>query len=250
MMVTLFPSNGRAERVEQDIMERNVAREATIGTISCLGDRSRSSGLDLVHRTASRPNQLNRAWENDVDSCSLSWLQTGPLDRVAAPCIDLRSRRQLKEVVGCDATRHAALVGTTPSSVEAEPKSPSAKVKRPWPTGQFMLLGGGEAIPGQVRMRDCTGFVRCQSWLVAALRMDTASGNSVYLTWCVCSERSNCSTVCRPRRFLGPQSRSDSSDSTTRHLDPRSMLETPLTSDTQDSSVLWMHHVLSRHRGF
>ena len=49
MMVTLSPSNGRAERVEQDITERNVAREATIGTISCLGDRSLSSGLDLVH---------------------------------------------------------------------------------------------------------------------------------------------------------------------------------------------------------
>ena len=151
-----------------------------------------------------------------------------------------------------DATRGfgGLFEGATPSSVEAEPKPPSAKVKRPWPTGQFMFIGGDEAIPGQVGIRRAyTGFVRCQ-FLLAALRMNTASGKFVCLTWCVCSERSNCSTVCRPRRFLGPQSRSDSSDSTTRHLDPCSMLETPLTSDTQDSSVLWMHHVLSRHRGF
>ena len=107
-------------------------------------------------------------------------------------------------MVGCDATRHAALEGTTPSSVEAGPKPPSAKVKRPWPTGQFMFIGGGEAIPGLVGIRrDCTGFVRCQFLLVAALRMNIASGKFVCLTWCVCSERSNCSTVCRPRRFLG-----------------------------------------------
>ena len=231
-------------------MERNAAREATIGTISCLGDRSRSSGLDLVHRTASRPNQLNRAWE---ERCG-QLISVLAANRPARQGGDALYRPTFaKTVEGSGWLRRDAargFGGHNSLQCGGGTEAASAKVKRPWPTGQFMFIGGDEAIPGQVGIRrDCTGFVRCQSWLVAALRTDTASGNSVYLTWCVGSERSNCSTVCRPRRLLGPQSRSDSSDSTTRHLDPRSILETPLTSDTQDSSVLWMHHVLSRYRG-